>query len=254
MVLDQNTIYALSLGGVALDALGGLYLAYDLFGGQRGALRVITKVASYGLVIGVGYGLPLGIWFGLAGGLIIGPALGLEFSWRPRGDEGVFEALFFSTLRAAALGVAGALSVNERFGISFAMLTALFLGLAYATAGTPAGNYGSSPQPGINRQVLVAAGLRGLALAVAAVISGAIARQWPILVRGIEIAVVAGSLSTLFGAISPSVEWWADNLPARRLGAYGAGLVVIGSVLQALQYLVPLLRTLSLSSAAARVR
>lgn len=39
------------------------------------------------------------------------------------------------------------------------------------------------------------------------------------------------------------VEWWADNLPARRLGAYGAALVVIGSLLQSIQYLMPFLGT-----------
>lgn len=240
-MLDQNNIQLLSLAGVALNALGGLYLAYDLFGGQRGPLRILTKAASYGLIFGLGYGLAMGIWFGLAGGLIVGPVLAVEFSWPADEGERALAALFFITVRAIALGLAGALSINQQFGIRFGVLTACFQGLTYALAGTPYGNHRSKLQPGIDLQFLTAAGLRGLALAVAAVISGALAWQREILLRGIEIAVVAGGLSAVFGAVSPSVEWWADNLPARRLGAYGAALVVIGSTLQMLQYLVPLL-------------
>ena len=55
----------MSLAGVILDALGGLYLAYDLLGGSRGPLRTITKGVSYGAIFGIAYGLPLGVWFGL---------------------------------------------------------------------------------------------------------------------------------------------------------------------------------------------
>jgi hypothetical protein len=35
----HDLIPILSLAGVILDALGGLYLAYDLLGGKRGPLR-----------------------------------------------------------------------------------------------------------------------------------------------------------------------------------------------------------------------
>ena len=65
-----------------LDALGGLYLAYDLLGGKRGPLRTITKSVSYGVMFGSIYGLPLGMWFGLAGLVVSGPALSLEI-WTP---------------------------------------------------------------------------------------------------------------------------------------------------------------------------
>jgi hypothetical protein len=45
-MLDQRAIYVISLAGVALDALGGIYLAYDLFGGERGTLRTLTKAVT----------------------------------------------------------------------------------------------------------------------------------------------------------------------------------------------------------------
>ena len=69
----HDLIPVLSLTGVILDALGGLYLAYDLLGGKKGPLRTITKSISYGVMFGIIYGLPLGRWFGLAGLVVSGP-------------------------------------------------------------------------------------------------------------------------------------------------------------------------------------
>jgi hypothetical protein len=40
--------------------------------------------------------------------------------------------------------------------------------------------------------------------------------------------------------LSPLVEWWADNLPDRALGGYGAFLLLISSALQTVQYVPPL--------------
>lgn len=37
------------------------------------------------------------------------------------------------------------------------------------------------------------------------------------------------------------VEWWADTLPAQRLGLLGAILLLVGFALQSLQYWVTLL-------------
>ena len=42
--------------------------------------------------------------------------------------------------------------------------------------------------------------------------------------------------SAVLAVAVPFVEWWADNLPERRLGALGAGLVVTGFMLQSVQY------------------
>lgn len=238
-MLDQEQIAFWSLVGVGLDALGGLYLAYDLFGSKRGLLRIFTKVATYGLVTGLGYSL-VGRWFAIAGGLVVGPVLGLEFSWRVGEKERVLESLLFFSVRAAALGVAGALTINRSFGLRFGILTGGLMGFGYTVAATP--NYPDSLQPGIDVPILVGAALRGLAVAIAALVAGIWSGQRAILMRSVEIALVAGSLSAVLGSLSPTVEWWADNLPARRLGAYGAALVVIGSLLQSMQYLVLLLQ------------
>ena len=112
----HHLISIFSLAGVILDALGGLYLAYDLLGGKKGPLRIVTKSVSYGVMFGSVYGLPLGVWFGLAGLLISGPALSIEIGRREaRRIHPVFEALVFGLLRAVSFGTAGWLSKDSQF-------------------------------------------------------------------------------------------------------------------------------------------
>jgi hypothetical protein len=45
-------------------------------------------------------------------------------------------------------------------------------------------------------------------------------------------------VSAVVSIFSPFVEWWADKLPPRRLGAFGSILLLFGLVLQSLQYWV----------------
>jgi len=71
---------------------------------------------------------------------------------------------------------------------------------------------------------------------LAAVLSGAIHRESQALSYGVEVGLVTGISSGILVAVAPSVEAWVDNLPDRRFGGYGAILVVIGSVLNSLQY------------------
>jgi hypothetical protein len=80
--LRHDLVPILSLTGIVLDGLGGLYLAYDLLGGKNGPLRSVTKSASYGVIFGIAYGLPLGMWFGLAGLFFSGPTLSIEIGRR----------------------------------------------------------------------------------------------------------------------------------------------------------------------------
>src|SRR5215469_7538427 len=116
----HDLIPILSLTGVILDALGGLYLAYELFGGKKGPLRTITKSVTYGIMFGSAYGLPLGVWFGLAGLLVSGPAMSIEIRHRDvRNLRPVPEALAFGSLRAVSFGAAGWLSKDSWFGINF---------------------------------------------------------------------------------------------------------------------------------------
>ena len=71
-------VAAVSLAGIFLDVLGGLYLAYDLLGGQHGPLRLLTRMVTYSIVFGIGYGIGLGLFFGVACGLATGITVSIE--------------------------------------------------------------------------------------------------------------------------------------------------------------------------------
>ena len=64
--------------------------AYDLLGGKKGPLRVITPIATYSATFGLGYALPLGLRYGLVVGPGFGVALGLEF-WLASGKRALQE-------------------------------------------------------------------------------------------------------------------------------------------------------------------
>jgi hypothetical protein len=236
----HDLIPVLSLTGVILDALGGLYLAYDLLGGKHGPLRAITKSVSYGVMFGIIYGLPLGVWFALVGLLVSGPALSFEIERRDvRSVQPFVEALVFGLLRAVSFGAAGWLAKDAWFGISFGILSAIGFVGAYLLVGPPPFDL-TSLRPRIDRAVLKRAVFRGASIGFAAVIAGAIGREPDMLLYGVEVGLVTGISSGVLVAVAPSVEAWVDSLPDRRLGGFGAILVLIGSILQTAQYLFPL--------------
>jgi len=53
--------------------------------------------------------------------------------------------------------------------------------------------------------------------------------------------LVTGLASGVLLSIAPAIEAWVEALPAYRLGACGAIRVVIGSLLQTVEYLFPLI-------------
>jgi hypothetical protein len=50
------------------------------------------------------------------------------------------------------------------------------------------------------------------------------------------VGLVTGLVTGVGGMVYPYIEYYADNLPERRLGALGIGLMLCGFVLQSLQY------------------
>jgi hypothetical protein len=180
----------LSLTGVILDGLGGLYLAYDLLGGKNGPLRAVTKSVSYGVMFGSSYGLALGVWFGLAGLVGSGPALSLEIGRRNVSDAHPFaRALAFGLLRAVSFGAAGWLARDSQFGINFGILSAIGFVAAYLIVGpTPAEM--NSGHPRIDKAVMKRAAFRGASIGLAAVLSGAIHNEHHALSYGVEVGLV----------------------------------------------------------------
>src|SRR5436853_7706726 len=76
--MHHHAVAIISVTGICLDVLGGLYLAYDLLGGQHGPLRLLTRIVTYSLVFGIGYGIGFGFFFGLVCGAATGITIALE--------------------------------------------------------------------------------------------------------------------------------------------------------------------------------
>src|SRR5436853_6295592 len=85
--MHHHAVAAVSLTGISLDVLGGLYLAYDLLGGQHGPLRLLTRAVTYSIVFGIGYGLGLGLFFGIASGAATGITVAIELQRIARGQD-----------------------------------------------------------------------------------------------------------------------------------------------------------------------
>jgi hypothetical protein len=79
-----RVVSLVSIIGVVLNGLGGLYLAYELLGGKHGPLRLFSRLLTYSAILGLGYGATLGVWFGLTGALVSAPAVEYQLRRRAR--------------------------------------------------------------------------------------------------------------------------------------------------------------------------
>ena len=229
-----------SITGDVLDGLGGLYLAYELLGGKHGPLRLLSRLLTYSAVLGLGYGAAFGLWFGLTGALVSAPTIEYLLTRRARNiAPSNIEWVSAAMLHGLSFGIAGWLTVGRAFGITFGTLCVLAMHITY-DIGFGANLYRVYRKPRVDREIALAGTVRGILIGIAGVVSGAITRRPNAFLHGLVIGVVVGASHTALIILSPLVEWWVDNLPERALGSYGAFLVLIGSALQTVQYIMPL--------------
>ncbi|HMD32565.1 MAG TPA: hypothetical protein VKG84_11700 [Candidatus Acidoferrales bacterium] len=237
--MDHHTVAVVSITGTCLDVLGTLYLAYDLLGGQHGPLRLLTRAVTYSIVFGLGYGLGLGLFFGLASGLATGVTLSIEFNRAARGRDHYslpWETLF-SAIRGCAFGAGLYRILGLQFAIAFAALITAGQVFAYARGMRPAADYASSRRPRLTRRQFWGTVIRTLGYTAAALACSAFVHHvdhaWSFAIR---VGLVTGIVTGVGVTINPYIEYYADNLPERRLGVFGIGLILFGFALQSLQY------------------
>jgi hypothetical protein len=242
--MDHHTVAAISITGTCLDVLGSLYLAYDLLGGQHGPLRVLTRAVTYSLVFGIGYGFGLGLVFGLASGIATGITLAIELNRAARGLEhySLPWEIVFSGIRGLGFGVGLYRTTGLGFAITFAVLITIGQAFAYSRGMRPALDYAAFRRPRITRRqfwgaVIRTFGYMATALACSAFIHH-VAHAWAFAIR---VGLVTGLVTGVGITVNPYIEYYADNLPERRLGAFGIGLILCGFALQSLQYWLALL-------------
>src|SRR5215472_5345348 len=237
--MDHHTLAGISITGTCLDVVGSLYLAYDLLGGQHGPLRLLTRAVTYSLVFGVGYGLGLGLFFGVAAGIATGITVAIELNRAARGLhhyslpwEGVFAAI-----RGFGVGLGLYSVVGSGFATSFAALITAGQIFAYSRGMRPAIDYTASRRPRLSRRQLCGTVVRAVGYIAAALVCSTyihhVDHPWTFAIR---VGLVTGIVTGVGVAFNPYIEYYADSLPERRLGAFGIGLILCGFALQSLQY------------------
>jgi len=239
VTVDHHTVAAISISGSCLDVLGSLYLAYDLLGGRHGPLRLLTRAVTYSIVFGIGYVLGLGPFFGVSAGLATGLTLALEFNRAARGLDRYslpVEALF-SAIRGASFGIGLYPSVGIRFALAFAFLLTVGQVVAYGRGMHPALDYSADRRPRITRRQFWGTVARTIGNLAAALICSAFVHhlEHPVYFA-VRVGLVTGLVTGIGITVNPFIEYYADNLPERRLGAFGIGLILCGFALQSVQY------------------
>ena len=242
--MDHHTLAAISIAGTCLDVIGSLYLAYDLLGGQHGPLRLLTRAVTYSFVFGLGYGIGLGLFFGLASGIATGVTMSIELNRAARGLdhyslpwEGVCAAI-----RGLAFGAGLYRIVGLGFAASFAALITVGKIFAYSRGMRPALDYSASRRPRLTLRQFWGSVVRTIGYITSALVCSAfihhVDHAWAFAIR---VGLVTGIVTAVGVTFNPYIEYYADNLPERRLGAFGIGLILGGFALQSLQYWLALL-------------
>jgi hypothetical protein len=237
--MDHHTLAAISITGTSLDVIGSLYLAYDLLGGQHGPLRLLTRAVTYSIVFGLGYGLGLGLFFGLAAGIATGITLAIEFNRVARGlgHYPLYCEAIFAAIRGTAFAIGLYPALGHRFSIAFAVLVTLGSVAAYSRGIRPSMAYGVHRRPQLTRRQFWSTVARTVGYTLTALICSVlahhIAHAWAFALR---VGLVTGVVTGVGQMVNPFIEYYADNLPERRLGVFGIALILCGFAMQSLQY------------------
>lgn len=147
--------------------------------------------------------------------------------------------VIFGILRGIVLGLAVMSIAGSRFEIAFGLLTALLLSVSFLAGFSPVNDYEVGCKPNLTRRKLGVSILRTLIVAAAGVLAAVFTTaSVHSMLLGLRLGVAAGAVNALVGTFSSSIEWWIENLPERRLGVIGLGLIIAGMMFQSLQYWV----------------
>jgi hypothetical protein len=83
---------------------------------------------------------------------------------------------------------------------------------------------------------------RAVAVGIAGIVAGVLnAPRTYWILFGLKLGLAAGTVNALVGLFSPGIERWIEDLPERRLGVAGLGLIFVGMILQSIQYWIVVL-------------
>ena len=242
--MNHHTLAIISLTGVTLDVLGGLYLAYDLLGGQHGPLRLITRMVTYCILFCAFYSLGMGITFGLAAGLTTGITIAIELNRVAIGKPhySMFWEAIFSIVRGIGFAVGLYHRNGELFAVAFAVLSVVGQIWAYSQGMRPSIDYHPGTRPRITRRQWWGTVNRTFGFLLAALLCAFVThRTQGALPYATRLGLTSGFATGIGIMTVPVVEYYADHLPERRMGVFGIVLILCGFALQSLQYWFSLL-------------
>jgi hypothetical protein len=123
------------------------------------------------------------------------------------------------------------------FALPFAVLITVGQVFAYSRGVSPGRDYTANRRPRLTRRqfwstVTHTVGYAGTAL-VCSAFAHHIDHAWAFAVR---VGLVTGLVTGILQLVFPYIEFYAVNLPVRRLGVFGIGLILCGFALQSIQY------------------
>jgi hypothetical protein len=149
----------------------------------------------------------------------------------------------FSAIRGLGFGIGLYRTLGFEFAAVFAALITAGQIIAYSRGMRPSIDYAAERRPRLTRRQFRGTVVRTIGYTTAALLCMALVRRtgrlwqvehlWPFAVR---VGVVTGLVTGAGITLNPYIEYYADNLPERRLGAFGIGLILCGFALQSLQY------------------
>lgn len=232
-----------SLVGLTLDSLGGVFLAYDLLGGEHGPLRVLGRVVVYGVIFVLGYVLVLGPLAGAIAGVGLALLLGIEFSRAARNVTPTNRSdIVFASLRGVILGAACSCIGGIVYGIILSIFAALSLVAVYLLKGaSPGKSYDLDLRRNISVRKLAPSIFRGVAVSTAAAMTALLVGEpfshgvIPFWLRlGCSVALVSSCITLCSG----SVERLFTTVQDKEMGKIGAILLLLGFGFQSIQFLV----------------
>ena len=242
MVLDPFTSAALSITGLTFDSIGGLYLAYDLLGGEGGPLSKITRIVTYSLLAVIVYAASGNLKFALVCGVGLGSIFGLQLDWIGSGKKVDLKMMIvLSAARMIIIGVAASFVLPVP--AACIVCGGAFLGsmLSQRLKLSPEFWYEASRKPIFSLKRVGLGLILGTFMTLMVLLGETICGARDGLHIALRLGFTVGFGTGLIATLSPFVEWYADNLPPKKMGYIGAVMFMIGFAIQSLPALFVLL-------------
>ena len=147
-----------------------------------------------------------------------------------------------SAIRGCGFAVGASYTFSVPFGITFGVFSMVGQAIVYRFGMRPTAEYRPATRPRLTRFQLFGAANRTVGYAITGYVSSLVARQpQHAIAVGLKVGLVIGVVTAIFGSCTPCIEWFADHVPAKRMGVFGVALILVGFTLQSVQYWVTLL-------------